>query len=765
MPQTPAPKSPRHYPVYPFDRQPERAPSPVRLSSIVLAKEPPLEIKTQDEVIEQPEPQPEVQPPKKIKTILSTQKRKDSAPSLTGWRNDSDSDTDAQNRLLAKASGSIPIEYISIRRDPKPLDKKAEKKKSITTGTNTCTDRGKRIASTNTNQDELPQYNLHVSLDSLFVKSRREASTSTDRQNRNVGTETEIRQRDAYTVTDDEPEPEPEPPQQYCFKTRKSRYTEWETQSQPEEYYRLELLAKSPRTVRRRVVQQTTTQKQHYESEPDDDDRLIFGNFISTSQHHRTHHHHHHAQSPTCQHTYFSKRSGSFPNIMVNTIHHQSPIITTTTTLNNNGSMTTTRKVSSSQASTSGHHHHLHHHVSPFPPAPFFPQLVSTEMSLMPLASNTSCCNSSSNLFVNNEQLATSSSSSSALNHQASMFSRRFNEVFNIQPAAPKTERYYKYTRTTENRPPVIVPTFGEIYRCQHQQQQSLSSSANRQCDYSSCRSQQQQQYRSPIVEIPATPDSTMGNRNQQRFFSSNSSTCRGGSTHGLNQTASYGVNNMNNGHTASSYSQTISNQVPILTPLTPLAQPSNYFGTKSSGYSSACGGGAGGFTSASSCTSTMQRAFEPVVMQKQSKQSNNFSSQTQTTRTTTDEFELPEEEQVLESRVFFKPPPKIHGSNREEEEEELFNVIPPKGGAAATAAEDRHQFRPIASESGAAGAFTSTRSTPIQVINSSRSGGAANYSAGNRASQNHNNSFDYSSNSQNMNNHMHHYSTQSVGN
>lgn len=255
-------KSSKHYPVYPYDTQAQRAPSPVHLSSVVLAKEPPLEVKTQNEAKE-PESQVQttVEQPKKIKTIMSTQRRKDSAPSLTGWRTESDSDTEIQNRLLAKASGSIPIEYISIRRDPKPCEKKQENKlgkKSITTGTNTSTDRGKKIASTNTDLEELPQFNLHLSLDSLFAKSKREASTSTERRNKNAATETlEIKHRDACTVTEPEPEHEPE---QFVYTSRKSRYTEWETASNPPqlESYRLELLARSPRTLHRRTQVHTS---------------------------------------------------------------------------------------------------------------------------------------------------------------------------------------------------------------------------------------------------------------------------------------------------------------------------------------------------------------------------------------------------------------------------------------------------------------------------------------------------------------------------
>jgi len=335
-------KSPKHYPVYPFDKQPQRAPSPVRLSSVILAKTEKIEPK---EV--KPEPEPplfEIPQPKKIKTILTTQKRKDSAPSLTGWRADYDSDTDTQSRLLAKASGSIPIEYISIRRDPKPSEKKKSPvKKSITTGTNTNVDYGKRIASTNTNQDELPQYNLHVSLDSLFVKSRREASTSTERQIKNVSTETDVKQRDAFTLTDDEEPPAPPPPPppppppvetHYVFKSRKSRYSEWESVSNPpeihDETYRLEFLTISPRTIRRNVNFHDMTQQQHQfqhhdsfsnftnfyddgllrqnnnsifsEVRVDDDDKIIFGE--SRSQH-------------TEQQSFMSsKRSGSFPTLI-----------------------------------------------------------------------------------------------------------------------------------------------------------------------------------------------------------------------------------------------------------------------------------------------------------------------------------------------------------------------------------------------------------------------------------------------------------------
>ena len=410
--------SPRHYPVYPFDAQPNRAPSPVRLSSIVLAKQPPIEVEVKDFKIDPP-PQPEPQQPKKIKTIMSTQKRKESAPNLTGWRTESDSDTEIQNRLLAKASGSIPIEYISIRRDPKPHEKRAEKnKKSITTGTNTSTERGKRIASTNTNQDELPQYNLHVSLDSLFVKSRREASTSTERKNKNAATETDIKQRDACTVTDAEEEPEPPPPpQQYIFRSRKSRYTEWETASTPPEpTYRLEFLTKSPRVVHRRNFQS----HQHFHNHVgclneddndvtdifntnvrfDDDDRIIFGSSTSNTFNQNSHQHHHHHEHRSC------RRSGSFPSLLMRPV----PIIV------DNGIQT--KRYIKHTHSTNYTPLIQQHQFSSFTP----------QIGILPLRTSNGC--------LNNENW----------NQQFEQFNSKFSDVFGhqncIQQIEPKTQRF-----------------------------------------------------------------------------------------------------------------------------------------------------------------------------------------------------------------------------------------------------------------------------------------------------------------------------------
>ena len=274
---------------------------------------------------------------------------------------ESDSDTETQNRLLAKASGSIPIEYISIRRDPKPTEKQVNQKSaSITTGTNTIVERGKRIAATNTEEAEIPKYNLHLSLDSLIKRNeKREVSTSTERVkfvNKSAATETE-RKKDACTLTSDgesdseaiqipiqeimqppaPPPPQPQVQQHFSYRSRRARY-EWDTRSSPgiRDEYRLEFLAKSPRTLRRKQhVQNHQTHKyMALEDETDasdaeyatsrqrnviqknrkkfdeicidDDDRLIFGeSYVQQQNHHSRHESRHESHH----------RSGSYPTV------------------------------------------------------------------------------------------------------------------------------------------------------------------------------------------------------------------------------------------------------------------------------------------------------------------------------------------------------------------------------------------------------------------------------------------------------------------
>jgi hypothetical protein len=273
---------------------------------------------------------------KNVKSIKSTLKRKDSFDSKNSSRTRlnelSDSDTEIQNRLLAKASGSIPIEYISIRRDnPTPPPFTEKKTKSISVGTNTAVERGKRIASTNTETEPtpLPAYNLHLSLDSLFTKPKREASTSTDRR----------KVRDAYTVTDDEGIYRVR--SEKCINIlpvveRRSRKTRHEAAD-----YRLEFLAKSPSVLRKKEYhhqhhEQHKTLRYHFDDDEidggsdneqhmmrhtyqevnvDDDDRLIFGD-------------------SRCN----KVRSGSFPVFRV-------PL----SDLNENGTVTTRRMVKQSK--------------------------------------------------------------------------------------------------------------------------------------------------------------------------------------------------------------------------------------------------------------------------------------------------------------------------------------------------------------------------------------------------------------------------------
>lgn len=770
---TKSPRSPRHYPVYPFDKQPQRAASPVHLSSIVLAKEPPIEVATQDIKIEPEPPQVEMAQPKKIKTIMSTQKRKESAPNLTGWRTESDSDTEIQNRLLAKASGSIPIEYISIRRDPKPSEKKPEKhKKSITTGTNTSTERGKRIASTNTNTDELPQYNLHVSLDSLFVKSRREASTSTERRNKNAATETEIRQRDACTVTDIEsekeptpPPPPPPPPQQFVYRSRKSRYTEWETASNPPEpAYRLEFLTKSPRTLFRRDFQSTQQFHQHekqqschfvnedetdlsdvehsfgrhripsqqsrtfiQEVRADDDDRLVFGSSSSSSYHQEQH--------SKCVNA--NKRSGSFPSLLIRPI----PLATNVC-----------ESAAASGASTRRYIKHTHSTnyapCQPFPAVAVQQQQQHNEFNILPLRLSNGCLNTEN------------------WTEQFNLFNSKFSEIFG-QPnrqqriggvcEPPKTERYYKFSRTTENKQQ--VPTFGEIYQ---RLNACSSSSSAQQFD-----NQYSQPTRTPIVEMPITPDSTM---NRQRFFSSSSS-----SAGNFNSSSKGGYSSF-----AQQKSSGLSGNNGAITTTTTTSSttaPTNIYVCHDNKSSNINNNNNMSNSSSSNWFASMQKGFEPVVRQS----SQNYSSSSKQVISSTSNLNNSAQnsqsfsslqQQQQQQQTGHPQHVKGHGFNREEEEEELFNLAP-NGGMGDSDKQFRPIFHPIVAES--SNAFTSTRSTPIAVTNVSSStskvGGASGASTAKRNNFS-TSSYEYSENHSNKepkwpsNGHQQRfYSTQTIAN
>lgn len=411
---------------------------------------------------------------------------------------ESDSDTETQNRLLAKATGSIPIEYISIRRDPKPTEKQVNlKSASITTGTNTIVDRGKRIAATNTEEPEIPKYNLHLSLDSLIKRNeKREVSTSTERVkflNKSAATETE-RKKDAYTLTSDgesdsEPiqipiqEVKPPSPQlhQYSYRSRRARY-EWETCSSPgiRDEYRLELLAKSPRTLRKRQhIQHHQTHSQSrkyaaYEDETDasdvefsrqrsannrnkfqeicidDDDRLIFGESYMQQKHH--HHHHHHEEH----------RSASLSRIPLRAV--------------NDDLITTRRYIRKTKT--------------------YNPQ-VNEQIQSIGLADS---ADGFSSYFKEMH----------AKFNQ--VFSAKNQELNNVQTTTfyepGGTNRYYKYTKTVTNDAlPTILPSFGEIYR--------QNNNYNIASGYHQQQQQVQQVHRGgPIIETPnSTIKSTTINR------------------------------------------------------------------------------------------------------------------------------------------------------------------------------------------------------------------------------------------------------------
>ncbi|RNA33250.1 hypothetical protein BpHYR1_050390 [Brachionus plicatilis] len=400
---------PRHYPVPGIDFVAVRPPSPVELSSCTLAKQPGLDFTIDQEAKTKATTTASVAyvenvQQKKIKTILST--RKESAPNLTGWRRcDSDSDSDAQNRLLARASGSIPIEYISIRRDPQPDQQKpshTKHKKSITTGTNTSSDRGKRIAATNTNQDELPQYNLHVSLDSLLVKTRQEASTGTELKNRNASTETsQVAHKDAGTLTDAEKSPSPGPPpphtqtepanqQQVVYTQRKSRYTEWQRPVKAHERtYRLEILAKSPSTKHHSQLYEHHHHRHHHQSfrertsRVDDDDKIIFGHGCTFLEDN------------------YSRRSGSYPCLLTR------PVVNTCGQF-----LRQTRTA-----------------YRPFVVERITFNQPEYELGVMPLKHTS---------FVDTDWTS-----------EFSEFNNKFKQIFGTENQTANARRYYKYSRTT----------------------------------------------------------------------------------------------------------------------------------------------------------------------------------------------------------------------------------------------------------------------------------------------------------------------------
>ena len=234
------------------------------------------------------------------------------------------------------------------------------------------------------------------------------------------------------------------------------------------------------------------------------------------------------------------------------------------------------------------------------------------------------------------------------------------------------------------------MPSFGEIY----QRHNSSSSRAHQQFESSN---QFNRQAKSPIIEMPTTPDSTMG---RKRFFSSSSSTA--------------GAYNNN------------------------LASSSSNKAAYSSGYNSFSQGG-GGYTAASTATSTSgiggphntvlsptpifvnhdsvcsssstQKTFEPIA-----KQSHNYaSSSSKTVTNSTNNLGY----NKSHSSVSLQPTQimKSHGFNKEEEDEEIFSLGGPNQNMIDSDKQFRPIYHPVITETNA---FGSTRTTPITVTNMS---------------------------------------------
>lgn len=177
---------------------------------------------------------------------------------------------------------------------------------------------------------------------------------------------------------------------------------------------------------------------------------------------------------------------------------------------------------------------------------------------------------------------------------QLLLFSKQFSSII---------FRFYKYSRTTtENKQalPQVVPTFGEIYHRYSARSNSasgLQQSRQQQQHFSSSNSAYNQSHRSPIVEMPLTPDSTMGKSSRERFFSSSE-------TYSSNQNANQGGN-----YSSSSFSQRVGGG-PIITPIH-------------------VNSGSGGAMS-SSIFQQRTSSFEPVIKQQ------NYSTTTKTASSST---------------------------------------------------------------------------------------------------------------------------------
>jgi hypothetical protein len=263
------------------------------------------------------------------------------------------------------------------------------------------------------------------------------------------------------------------------------------------------------------------------------------------------------------------------------------------------------------------------------------------------------------------------------------------------------------------------VPTFGEIYHRYNARSNSTSGlQQHQQHQQQFSNSSFGQTYRSPIVEMPLTPNSTMGksSSNRERFFSSSENYS---SNQNANQAGSY---------SASSFSQKIGGG-PAITPINVNTSGGtsihvNNESSSRSGFAAAAAN-AGSNLASSSSSSMMQRtsSFEPVIKQNNSTTSKTISS---STTTTTNSFgrtnNLDMENESNSFRKFSANSSSQQGrgirGGREEEEVEMINV--------RNEMDSEKQFKPINHQT----VFSeSSSSTPI-AVNYSKSNGFANSGA-----------------------------------
>lgn len=238
-----------------------------------------------------------------------------------------------------------------------------------------------------------------------------------------------------------------------------------------------------------------------YDCRADDDDILIFGNQGANHYREESHHHHHHSHV----------RTGSIPNLCYVPVVPSAPVVRrfvrTTTTCgapvvnqqqqHQNGYVETTSTTNIQDAE----------------------QISSIQSKFDEIfgVQRQNDCYSSHSLGIMDAP------KTERLVNFDFLYKNLFSFTYSLTFLCLTNFRYFKTTRTTNAQ----VPSFGEIYeqRRQHNAVQTSSSSTHHKSS-----SINQQQYQRPLVEMPATPDSTMRHQQQQLL---NSSSQVGGSNYG----------------------------------------------------------------------------------------------------------------------------------------------------------------------------------------------------------------------------------------